>query len=51
MITIEKIKHYIIDCICNSGKVFVYKHGKHNIINFDELEEELIKELKKQNQY
>ena len=47
----KKIKHYIIDCICNSGKVFVYKHGKYNIINYDELEEELIKELKRRNKY
>lgn len=47
----KKIKHYIIDCICDSGKVFVYKHGKHNIINYDQLEEELIKELKRRNKY
>ena len=47
----KKIKHYIIDCICNSGKVFVYKHGRHNIINYDQLEEELIKELKRRGQY
>jgi len=46
-----KIKHHIIDCICDSGKVFVYKHGRHNIINYDQLEEELIKELKKREKY
>ena len=47
----KKIKHYIIDCICDSEKVFVYKHGRHNIINYDQLEQELIKELKRRNQY
>lgn len=47
----KKIKHYIIDCICDSGKVFVYKHGRHNIINYDQLEQELIKELKRRNEY
>lgn len=47
----KKIKHYIIDCICDSGKVFVYKHGRHNIINYDQLEQELIKELKRRNKY
>ena len=46
-----KIKHHIIDCICNSGKVFVYKHGKYNIINYDQLEQELIAELKRRNKY
>lgn len=47
----KKIKHYIIDCLCDSGKVFVYKHGRHNIINYDQLEQELIKELKRRNEY
>lgn len=47
----KKIKHYIIDCICDSGKVFVYKHGRHNIINYDELEQELIKVLKEKEKY
>ena len=47
----KKIKHYIIDCICDSGKVFVYKHGRHNIINYDQLEQELIKELKRRHEY
>lgn len=47
----KKIKHYIIDCLCDSGKVFVYKHGRHNIINYDQLEQELIKELKRRNKY
>ena len=47
----RKIKHYIIDCICASGKVFVYKHGKYNIINYDQLEKELINELKRRNEY
>ena len=47
----RKIKHYIIDCICDSGKVFVYKHGRYNIINYDQLEQELIKELKRRNKY
>jgi len=41
-----KIKHHIIDQICDAGKVFVYKNGRYNIINYDELEQELIKELK-----
>ena len=45
----KKIKHHIIDCICDSGKVFVIKHGRHNIINYDELEIEIIKKLKEQN--
>lgn len=47
----KKIKHYIIDCICEAGKVCVYKHGRKNIINYDQLEEELIKELKRRGQY
>ena len=47
----RKIKHYIIDCICNTGKVFVYKHGRQNIINYDQLEQELIKELRKRGKY
>ncbi len=46
-----KIKHHIIDVICDNNRVFVYKHGRHNIINYDELEQELIKELKKRNKY
>lgn len=46
-----KIKHHIIDKICASGKVFVYKHGRTNIINYDELEQELIKELKSRQLY
>lgn len=46
-----KIKHYIVDCICNSGKVFVYKNGRHNIINYDELEQEIIKRLKEKGKY
>lgn len=47
----KKIKHHIIDKICDSGKVFVYKHGRTNIINYDELEKELIKVLKDRNEY
>jgi hypothetical protein len=47
----RKIKHHIIDCICDSGKVFVFKHGRTNIINYDELEQELIKILKERGQY
>lgn len=46
-----KIKHHIIDKVCDSGKVFVFKHGRTNIINYDELEQEIIKILKKQNKY
>lgn len=46
-----KIKHYIIDTICDSGKVFVHKHGRHNIINYDELEQEIIKRLKEKGKY
>ena len=46
-----KIKHHIIDCVCDSGKVFVYKNGRHNIINYDELEQEIIKILKKKGKY
>ncbi len=41
-----KIKHHIIDCICDAGNVTVKKHGRNNIINFCELEIELKKELK-----
>ena len=47
----KKIKHHIVDCICDSGKVFVYKHGRHNIINYDELEQEIIKTLKEKGLY
>lgn len=47
----RKIKHFIIDCICASGKAFIYKHGRTNIINYDQLEQELIKELKRKNEY
>lgn len=47
----KKIKHHIIDQICDSGKVFVYKHGRHNIINYDELEIEIIKKLKEKGKY
>ena len=47
----KKIKHYIIDCICDSGKVFVYKHGNRNIINYDQLEQELIRILKEKGEY
>lgn len=46
-----KIKHHIIDVICDSGKVFVYKHGRVNIINYDELEQELIRILKEKGKY
>lgn len=47
----RKIKHHIIDCICNTGKVFVYKHGRQNIINYDQLEQELINELRKRGKF
>ncbi len=47
----KKIKLHIIDNICNSGKPFVYKHGRINIINYDELEQELIKILKEKGKY
>ena len=47
----KKIKHHIIDCICDSGKIFVYRHGGRNIINYDELEQELIKILKEKGKY
>lgn len=47
----KKIKHYIVDCICDSGKVFVYKNGRSNVINYDELEIELIKTLKNKGKY
>lgn len=46
-----KIKHHIIDKICDAKKVFVYKHGKTNIINYDELEKELKKILKNKKIY
>lgn len=46
-----KIKHHMIDKICDAKKVFVYKHGKTNIINYDELEKELKKILKNKNIY
>lgn len=46
-----KIKHHIIDCICNSGKVNLYKHGRTNIINYDQLEKELIETLKQKGKY
>lgn len=41
-----KIKHHIIDQICDAKKVFVYHHGQVNIINYDELEKEIIKIMK-----
>lgn len=41
-----KIKHHIIDCICDAGNVTVRKHGRNNIINYKELEIELKNELK-----
>lgn len=47
----KKIKHHIIDCICDAGNVFVYKHGRYNIINYDELEQEIIKRLKQKGKY
>lgn len=46
-----KIKHHIIDCICNSGKVNIYKHGRTNIINYDQLEKEIINKLKLNRKY
>lgn len=46
-----KIKHYIIDLACESGNVFVYKHGRKNIINYDELEQEIIRRLKDKGKY
>lgn len=47
----RKIKHHIIDCICNSGKVCVYTHGRRNIINYDQLELELIRVLKSKGKF
>ena len=47
----KKIKHHIIDKICDANKVFVYKHGRTNIINYEELERELIKALKDKGEY
>ena len=47
----KKIKHHIIDKICDSGAVMVYKYGQHNIINYDEIEQELIRILKDKDQY
>ena len=47
----KKIKHYTIECICDSGKFFVYKHGNRNIINYDQLEQELIIILKEKGKY
>lgn len=46
-----KIKHHIIDRICDSGKIFVYKHGRYNIINYDQLEVEIIEELRRKKEY
>lgn len=46
-----KIKHHIIDCICSSGKVNIYKHGRTNIINYNQLEKELIEVLKQKGKY
>lgn len=46
-----KIKHQIIDQICDAQKVFVYKHGRTNVINYDELEQELTKVLKGNGMY
>lgn len=46
-----KIKHHIVDKICDSGKVFVFKHGRYNIINYDELEQELIRILRERGKY
>lgn len=42
----KHIKHFIIDQICASGKVSVRKHGRYNIINYDELEVEIKNVLK-----
>ena len=47
----KKIKHHIIDCICNSGKVTVRKHGRYNLINYDELEKEIKTILKDKGKY
>ena len=47
----KKIKHHIVDKICDSGKVFLYRSGRHNIINYDQLEEELIRILKEKEEY
>lgn len=47
----RKIKHYIIDIACESGNVFIYKHGRKNIINYDELEAEIIRRLKEKGEY
>ena len=46
-----QIKHYIVDCICDSGRIFVYKNGRHNIINYDELEQELERILREKGLY
>ena len=51
MLNMKKIKHHIVDKICDSGAVKVYKYGKNNIINYDELEQELIRILKYKNIY
>lgn len=47
----KKIKKHIIDLACESKNVFVYKHGRKNIINYDELELEIIKQLKAKGKY
>jgi hypothetical protein len=46
-----KIKHHILDKICDAKKCFVYKHGNYNIINYDELENVIIKLLKNKKKY
>lgn len=47
----KKIKHHIVDKICSSGRIFVYHNGRYNVINYDQLEEELIRILKEKGEY
>ncbi len=47
----KKIKHHIVDKICSSGRIFVYHNGRHNVINYDQLEQELIRILKEKGEY
>lgn len=47
----RKIKRSIITTLCKRKKAFLYKHGRYNIINYDELEKELIKIFKEKEKY
>lgn len=47
----KKIKKHIINVICDSGKIFTYQHGGYTVLNYDELEQELIRLLRERKRY